>query len=105
MRSNIKYYKVALYRKIVDEMLNNEEELEEPSCEIQSWLISDTDDGPSSYHEDVIIALCRDVFTQDLIYINLDNILGKLAINIIEKRNPGYIQQCIAKIFTATEEE
>ena len=36
---------------------------------------------------------------------NPDNILGKLAINIIEKRNPGYIQQCIANIFAAPEIE
>ena len=90
---------------MVDAMLDKETELEEPSCEIQSWLISDTDAEPSEYHEDVIVALCRDVYMQDLVYLNPDNILGKLAINIIEKRNPGYIQQCIAKIFTAPETE
>ncbi len=99
------YLPLALYRKMVDAMLDNEEELEEPSCEIQSWLISDTDGEPSTYHEDVIVALCRDVYTQDLAYLNPDNILGKLAINIIDKRNPGYIQQCIANIFSAPEIE
>lgn len=99
------YLPLALYRKMVDAMLDNEEELEEPSCEIQSWLISDTDGEPSTCHEDVLVALCRDVYTQDLVYLNPDNILGKLAINIIEKRNPGYIQQCIANIFSAPEIE
>ena len=99
------YLPLALYRKMVDAMLDNEEELEEPSCEIQNWLISDTDGEPSAYHEDVIIALCKDVYTQDLVYLNPDNILGKLAINIIEKRNPGYIQQCIANIFNVSEIE
>ncbi|MEE0686180.1 MAG: hypothetical protein UEA60_05945 [Lachnospiraceae bacterium] len=99
------YLPLALYRKMVEAMLDNEEELEEPSCEIQSWLISDTDGEPSTYHEDVVIALCRDVYTQDLVYLNPDNFLGKLAINIIEKRNPGYIQQCIANIFTVSESE
>ena len=52
------YLPLALYRKMVDAMLDKETELEEPSCEIQSWLISDTDAEPSEYHEDVIVALC-----------------------------------------------
>lgn len=97
------YLPLVLYRQIVDTMLDNEEQLEEPSSEIQDWLISDTDNDPSPYHEDVIIALCREVITQDLVYLNPDNILGRLAINIIEKRNPGYIQQCISNMFTIEE--
>ena len=90
---------------MIDAMLDNKEELEEASGEIQDWLISDTDSEPSSYHEDVIIALCREVIMQDLAYLNLDNILGRLTLNIIEKRNPGYIQQCFVNMFTIPEDE
>ena len=86
-------------------MIDSEEDPEEPSNEIQAWVISDTDDEPSEHHEDVIIALCKDVITQNLDYLNPDNILGRLAINTIEKRNPGYIQQCIAKVFAIPEDE
>lgn len=90
---------------MVDTMIDSEDDLEGPSNEIQMWLISDTEDGASDHHEDVIVALCKDVITQDLDYLNPDNILGRLAINIIEKRNPGYIQQCIAKVFSIPEDE
>ena len=99
------YLPVGLYKKMVDTMIDSEDDLEGPSNEIQMWLISDTEDGASDHHEDVIVALCKDVITQDLDYLNPDNILGRLAINIIEKRNPGYIQQCIAKVFSIPEDE
>ena len=98
------YLPLALYKKMVDTMIDSENDLEEPSNEIQMWLISDTDNEPSNHHEDVIVALCKDVITQDLDYLNPDNILGRLAINTIEKRNPGYIQQCIAKVFSIPED-
>ena len=40
---------------------------------------------------------------RDLNYLNPDNLLGRLAIKILEKRNPGFIQQCIANLFTSSE--
>ena len=99
------YLPVALYKKMVDTMIDSEVDLEGPSNEIQMWLISDTDGEPSNHHEDVIVALCKDVIMQNLDYLNPDNILGRLAINTIEKRNPGYIQQCIASMFALSEDE
>lgn len=99
------YLPVGLYKKIVDTMIDNEDNLEKPSNEIQTWVISDTDNEPSEHHEDVIIALCKDVITQNLDYLNPGNILGMLAINTIEKRNPGYIQQCITKVFAIPEDK
>lgn len=99
------YLPVALYKKMVDTMIENEEDPEGPSNEIQECLISDTDGEPSVHHENVIVALCKDVITQELDYLNPDNILGRLAINTIEKRNLGYIQQCIANMFSLSEDE
>lgn len=93
------YLPLVLYKRMVDTMLDNEDELEAPSNEFQNWLISDTDSEPSSYHEDVIITLYKEVVENGLAYLNPDNILGRIPINVIEKRNPGYIQQFIYNMF------
>ncbi len=97
------YLPLVLYRKIVDAMLESEDEIEESSNKIQDWLIFDTDGAVSSYHEDVIISLYKEVIAQDLDYLNPDNILGRLALRTLEKRNPGYIQQCIAEMLAVPE--
>lgn len=99
------YLPFQLYKTIVDVMLEKESDLESASREIQKWLVSDTDNSAYSYHEDVILSLCREVFSQELFYLNPNNILGRMGVNIIEKRNPGYIRECISKMFESQKDD
>ena len=78
------------------------EEREISSSEIQEWIISDSDGEPTSHHEDIILELYKEVIVRDLNYLNPANLLGKLAIRILEKRNPGFLQQCIANLFASS---
>lgn len=93
------YLPIHLYKRIVDQMLTCESNHESASSEIQAWVTSDTDDLPTSYHEDVIITLFRDVIQQDLDYLNPGDFLGDIALRIWERRNPGFIKKCITDAF------
>lgn len=90
------YLPISLYKQMIDQLLVSDSDLTVASVEIQKWLISDTDDKPTEKHENIIMTLFREVYSQDLKYLNPDNILGKLAIGVWERRNPGFIQTCIS---------
>ena len=90
------YLPISLYRQMVDQLLASDSDITVASIEIQKWLISDTDDRPTEKHENIIIALFREVYSQHLEYLNPDNILGKLAVGAWERRNPGFIQAFIS---------
>lgn len=96
------YLPVHLYKRIVDRMLDSEAAYEAASAEIQTWIMSDTDGNPTQYHENVIITLFRDVIEQNLDYLNPDNFLMSIILDILEKRNPGFIEKCIADAFKAS---
>ena len=90
------YLPISLYRQMVDQLLANDSDITAASIEIQKWLISDTADKPTEKHENIIIELFREVYSQHLEYLNPDNILGKLAVGVWERRNPGIIQALIS---------
>lgn len=93
------YLPLHLYQRIVDNMLTQEIDSDSASIDIQSWLISDTDGEATPYHEDIILTLYREVMTQKLAYLNPENFLVDVVISIWEKRNPGFIKECIANAF------
>ena len=82
-------------------MLNQEIDSETGSAAIQAWIISDTDGEATSYHDDVVIALYREVVNQKLVYLNPNNFLRDIAITIWEKRNPGFLKKCITDAFNS----
>lgn len=61
--------------------------------------MSDTDKEPTPYHEEVIISLCREVVLNNLDYLNPDGFLIDTVLTIFERRNPGFIQNCINQAF------
>ena len=95
------YLPIQLYQRIVDNMLNQEIDSETGSAAIQTWIISDTDGEATSYHDDVVIALYREVVNQKLVYLNPNNFLRDIAITIWEKRNPGFLKKCIIDAFNS----
>ena len=99
------YLPIQLYKRIVDQMLNQESNCEKASAEIQAWIISDSDGEATSYHEDIVITLYREVVAQSLDYLNPEGFLMDIVLNIWEKRNPGFIQKCIANVFKSTVDE
>ena len=84
------YLSLQFYKHIMDQMFKSGDDHKVASIEIQNWLKSDTCDAPTTYHEDLIISLCREVYNQDLSYLNPDDILGKIACAIYLNRNPGF---------------
>lgn len=99
------YFPVHLYKQIVDQMLACETELDKASVEIQEWIVSDTEGDATQHHEDVIITLFREVVKQGLDYLNPENFLMDVALNIWEKRNPGFIQKCVTEAFESLKGE
>jgi len=93
------YLPVHLYKRIVDEMLDSDSASDVASAEIQTWVSSDTDGDATPYHQDVVIALYREVVDQGLDYLNPDNYLTDIVLSIWEKRNPGFIKKCISDAF------
>ena len=93
------YLPIHLYKRIVDQMLDSESAIDAASAEIQTWVLSDTDGDATPYHEDVVIALYREVVEQGLDYLNPDNYLTDIVLSIWEKRNPGFIKKCISDAF------
>ena len=90
------YLPIFLYKKMVDYVIDDTEHTSEGSKKIIAWLSSDTDGEPSLFHDNIIIALFRDVLSHDgLGYLNPDSILGKLAITAYEKQNPGFVAKQI----------
>lgn len=99
------YLPVHLYKRIVDQMLTFEADCENASTEIQEWIISDTEGDATKDHEDIIVALFRGVVEQELAYLNPGNFLMDIVLNIWEKRNPGFIQECIVKALGPSRDE
>ncbi len=96
------YLPIFLYKKMVDYVINDTEHTSEGSKKIIAWLSSDTDGEPSLSHDNIIIALFKDVLSNNgLEYLNPDGVLGNLAIRAYEKQNPGFIAK---QIHTAMEE-
>jgi len=93
------YLPIHLYKRIVDQMLDSESDSEVASAEIQAWILSDTESDATPYHEDIIIALLREVVEQGLDYLNPENYLMNVVLGIVEKRNPGFIEKCISDAF------
>ena len=93
------YLPIHLYKRIVDQMLDSESDSEVASAEIQAWILSDTENDATPYHEDIIIALLREVVEQGLDYLNPENYLMNVVWDIVEKRNPGFIKKCISDAF------
>lgn len=89
------YIPIDLYQHMVDQLLDVESEPESAVIEILEWIKTDTDSEPTQHHEDLTIQLFRDVIDGELDYLNPENILFKIAIGILERRNPGFIQKCI----------
>lgn len=95
------YLPIHLYKRIVDQMLDSESAIDAASAEIQTWVLSDTDGDATPYHEDVVIALYREVVEQGLDYLNPNNYLTDIVLGIWEKRNPGFIKKCISDAFSS----
>jgi len=93
------YLPVHLYKRIVDQMIASESDTNVGSEKIQKWVISDTDGAPSSQHEDIAIALYRDVVMSGFNYLNPEHYLTDVAIAILENRNPGFLQKCVDEAF------
>lgn len=93
------YLPVHLYKRIVDQMLSSETDRKKASAEIQAWILSDTDGDATPHHEDVVVALFREVFEQKIHYLNPNNYLTNMVLCIYEKRNPGFINQCLSSAF------
>lgn len=96
------YLPLHLYKRIVDQMLDNEPNIENASKEIQDWIVSDTESDPSSYHENVIIDLYKEVVEQKLDYLNPESFMMDVVLAIWEKRDPGFLKKCIAAAFGST---
>lgn len=99
------YLPIHLYKRIVDQMLAHETDVEKASAEIQAWVASDTDDDPTAHHGDVVITLYKDIVEQNLDYLNPESFLMDIALSIWEKRNPGFIKKCIADVFGLSADE
>ena len=96
----LNYLPIFLYKKMVDCLLEDEEHISEGIEMIIDWLTSDTDGEPTQAHENVIIELNRQVCThKDWDYLDLDRVLGNLAIKAFEKQNPGYIARQMKLLF------
>lgn len=95
------YLPLQLYKQMMDRLIQSDVDKEIASAEIQRWLVSDTDSEPSESHENIVLWLFHDVFSSKLDYLNPGNILGNIAINIFEKRNPGFIQKSVSDYLTS----
>ena len=93
------YLPIHLYKRIVDQMLDSGSASDAASAKIQTWVLYDADGDTTPYHEDVVIALYREVVEQGLDYLNPDNYLTDIVLGIWEKRNPGFIKKCISDAF------
>ena len=93
------YLPLHLYKRIVDQMLDNEPNVENASKEIQEWITSDTESDPSLHHECVVIDLYKEVVEQNLEYLNPESFMMDVVLAIWEKRNPGFLKKCIAAAF------
>ena len=87
------YLPFSLYKQMVNLLIDSDTDLDRGSIEIQEWLLSDTNEEPSEYHEDVILALAHDVITSKDAYLNPGNIFEDITVTILEKRNPGILQK------------
>ena len=84
---------------MVDCVINDTERTSEGSEKIIAWLSSDTDKTPSASHDNIIIALFREVLINDnLQYLNSNRVLGNLAIEAFDRQNPGFIKKQLEKI-------
>lgn len=95
----LNYLPMSLYRKMVDLLIENETDTSEGSEEIFRWIASDTTSEPSECHEDVIFNLFQEVYHSGEGYLDPNALIARMAINITEKRNPGFIQDSIERMF------
>ncbi len=94
------YLPIFLYKKMVDCVIEDTAQTSEGSQKIIEWLSYNTDDGPSQNHDNIVIALFREVLNhKELQYLNPDGILGNLAIEAFDRQNPGFIAKQIEATF------
>ena len=96
------YLPLPLYKRIVDLLLEEDGEVKQGSNEIINWIRSDTDNEPTEHHEDVVLTLARDVYLSQQPYLSPENLLGGISLTILERRNPGLVQELVANAFKAT---
>lgn len=88
----LNYLPIFLYQKLVDCVIDDTEHNSEGSEKIIAWLTSDTDNVPSALHDNIVIALFREVLLhKELQYLNPGGILGDLAVEAFDRQNPGFI--------------
>lgn len=95
----LNYLPFSLYQKMVDALIEKESDTAIGSREISTWIVSDTEGEPTERHEDVILNLFLTVCNSGEEYLDPDAFLGRTAINITERRNPGFIRHRIEEIF------
>ena len=93
------YLPFFFYKTMVDKLISTEKDLGRGSDAIQKWIISDTENEPNPFHEEVISTLANDVYESGEEYLNPESILYRVATMAIERRNPGFLQDYINTIF------
>lgn len=97
----LNYLPFQYYKTIVDLILSREELLEEESDALTKWLLSDSEDGPSVQHEQVILSLFRQIDETNYYRYNPQNYLGDILFEILSRTKPTLFQ----KIVEETERE
>lgn len=79
-------------------MIMNALVLDEPGKSIEKinqWLDVNEDRDTDEYHKDIVLALARDVYSINQDLLDKNRFLTQAAIEIIEERNPGFIEASI----------
>ena len=91
----LNYLPIFLYQRIVDSITEDTMHSQEGNEKTIEWLLSDTDGIPTQHHDHIVIALFREIITnQELLYLYSDPIRA-IALKAFDRQNPGFIAKQI----------